>query len=263
MNLPEVDIIGTGNLATNLAPALEQNGFIVNNIYGRSQESAKEIANRLYQATAVNDLDFSSSKSSVFFITISDDAIEEVAREIILPDDAIIAHTSGTKSLSALGYTASPNFGVFYPVQTFSKAKRVNFENVPVLIEGGNRFTEKTLLKMAKKLSSTVELASSSQRRMVHLAAIFAGNFTNAMMAHANELMATANFDLQLLGPLVEETLNKSILLGPEVAQTGPARRGDLEVLDEHMQMLEKFPELQETYRNISQQILDRYDEES
>ena len=64
MNLPEVDIIGTGNLAANLAPALEQNGFIVNNIYGRSQDSAKEIANRLYQATAINDLDFSSSKSS-------------------------------------------------------------------------------------------------------------------------------------------------------------------------------------------------------
>jgi predicted short-subunit dehydrogenase-like oxidoreductase (DUF2520 family) len=262
MSIPEVDIIGTGNLAVNLAPALEHKGFIVNNIYGRSQDSATEIANRLYQASAVTHLDFSSSKSSVFFIAISDDAIEDVARELILPDDAVVAHTSGTKDISALGYTASPNFGVFYPLQTFSKAKRVNFSDVPILIEGENRFTEKILLKMAKKLSPTVEIASSSQRRMVHLAAIFAGNFTNTLMAHANKLMTKAKFDLQLLSPLVEETLNKSMLLGPEVAQTGPARRGDLEVLDEHLQMLENFPELKETYRIFSQQILDRYDEE-
>ena len=263
MNLPEVDIIGTGNLAANLAPALEQNGFIVNNIYGRSQTSAKEIANRLYQATAVNNLDFSNSKSSVFFIAISDDAIEGVARELVLPDDAVVAHTSGTKGLSVLGYTASPNIGVFYPIQTFSKTKRVNFNDAPILIEGDNSFSEKTLLKIAKKLSPRIELASSAQRKLVHLAAVFAGNFTNAMMAHASKLMSSAKFDLQLLGPLVEETLNKSILLDPDIAQTGPARRGDLEVLDEHMEMLEKFPELQETYRLISQQILDRYDEEN
>ena len=263
MNLPEVDIIGTGNLAANLGPALEQNGLVVNNVYGRSEASAKEIAGRLYQANATTHLDFSASKSAVFFIAISDDAIEEVARELILPNDAVIAHTSGTKGLTALGYTASPNIGVFYPLQTFSKTKRVIFDDVPILIEAENQFTEKTLLKIAKKLSSTVELASSNQRRMVHLAAIFAGNFTNTMMAHAGKLMDTANFDLQLLGPLVEETLNKSILLSPESAQTGPARRRDLEVLDEHMQMLDKFPELQETYRIISQQILDRYDAET
>jgi len=258
MILPEIDIIGTGNLAANLAPALEQSGFVINNIYGRSINSAKYIADRLYQATATDNLDFSSSRSMVFLIAIADDSIEEVARELIVPENAIVAHTSGSKSISILGYTASPNIGVFYPLQTFSKLKRVPFGQVPILIEGDNSFTEKILMAMSKKISKTVRKATSKQRLMIHLAAIFASNFTNAMLIHANELMAKAQSDIQLLAPLVEETIQKSMALGPEQAQTGPASRGDLMVLDEHLEMLENFPVMQETYRLISQQILDR-----
>jgi predicted short-subunit dehydrogenase-like oxidoreductase (DUF2520 family) len=258
MMLPEIDIIGTGNLASSLAPALEQNGFIINNVYGRSIKSARRITDRLYQASIAEHLDFSHSKSSVFILAIADDAIEGVSREIILPDKAIIAHTSGSKGLSVLGYTASTNIGVFYPLQTFSKLKRVGFDDVPILIEGDNSYTEKILFSLAKKLSGTVTKANSQQRRMIHLAAIFASNFTNAMLANAWELMFKANADPTLLAPLVEETLRKSLTLGPEEAQTGPAARGDVKVLDEHLQILEKFPDLQETYQLISQQILDR-----
>lgn len=258
MKLPEIDIIGTGNLASSLAPALEQNGFVIGSVYGRSNKSAQRIADSLYQASATNSLDFSNSKSTVFLLAVADNAIEEVARELVLPVNAVVAHTSGSRSLSVLGYTASPNIGVLYPLQTFSKLKRVTFEDVPILIEGDNSFTRKVLYKVAKKISKTVSEATSKQRRMIHLAAIFASNFTNAMLVHANELMQEAKSDLQLLGPLLEETINKSIALGPENAQTGPAARGDLEVLDEHLQMLEKYPVLKETYQLISQQIINR-----
>jgi predicted short-subunit dehydrogenase-like oxidoreductase (DUF2520 family) len=258
MKLPEIDIIGTGNLATSLAPALEQNGFVINNVYGRSIKSVQRIADNLYQASATTSLDFSNSKSTVFMLALADNAIEEVARELVLPADAIVAHTSGSRSLSVLGYTASPNIGVFYPLQTFSKLKRVSFNDVPILIEGDNKFTKKILLGLAKKISSTVHEATSKQRKMIHLAAIFASNFTNAMMVHANDLMQGAKSDLKLLGPLLEETINKSLFLGPENAQTGPAARGDLELLDEHLEMLEKYPAMKETYELISQQILNR-----
>ena len=258
MNLPEIDIIGTGNLATSLAPALEQNGFVIGNVYGRSIKSAQRIANNLYQASATDSLNFGNSRSSVFLLAIADDAIEEVARELVLPSKAVVAHTSGTKNLSVLGYTASPNIGVFYPLQTFSKIKRVSFDKLPILIEGDNSYTRKVLQGLAKRISGTVRESSSKQRRMIHLAAIFAGNFTNAMLANASELMQTSNSDLQLLRPLIEETINKSMALGPENAQTGPAARGDIEVLDEHLLMLEKYPDLRETYRLISQQIIDR-----
>ena len=258
MNLPEIDIIGSGNLATSLAPALEQNGFVIGHVYGRTLKSAQRIADNLYQASATNSLDFSNSKSTVFLLAVADDAIEEMSRELVLPAKAVVAHTSGSINLSVLGYTASPNIGVFYPLQTFSRSKRVIFDDVPILIEGDNSFTRKVLLGMARKISNTVSESTSKQRRLIHLAAIFANNFTNAMLAQANELMQLAKKDLHLLGPLIEETINKSMALGPENAQTGPAARGDLEVLDEHIQMLENYPSKKETYQLISQQIIDR-----
>ncbi len=262
MALPEIDILGTGNLAYNLAPALEQSGFIINRVYGRSLKAAKNLASNLYQAAPTDSLDFSDSRSSVLLLAISDDALEEVSRELVLPDNALVAHTSGTRPLAVLGYTASPNIGVFYPLQTFSKQKRVKFSGVPILIEGDNTYAEKTLIKIAGKVSNKVQKANSRQRKLIHLAAVFAANFTNAMLVHAEELIQQANADLALLAPLLEETLGKSMLLGPAAAQTGPAARGDLQVLDEHMQMLAATPARQEVYRLISQQILDRRDEE-
>ena len=262
MNLPEIDIIGTGNLATSLAPALEQNGLVIGSVYGRSSKSAQRIADNLYQASATTSLDFSNSRSKVFLLAVADDAIEEVARELVLPLNAIVAHTSGSRNLSLLGYTASPNIGVFYPLQTFSNLKRVTFDEVPILIEGDNNFTRKVLRGLARKISNTVSEATSKQRRLIHLAAIFANNFTNAMLVHANELMLMAKSDLHLLGPLIEETMNKSMAIGPENAQTGPAARGDLDILDEHLQMLDKYPDLKDTYQLISQQILNRSEED-
>ena len=258
MNLPEINIIGTGNLATSLAPALEQNGFVIGSVYGRSRKSAERIADNLYQASATDSLDFSKSRAKVFLLAVADNAIEEVARELILPADTVVAHTSGSRNLSVLGYTASANIGVLYPLQTFSKLKRVSFADVPILIEGENSFTRKILRGVARKISNTVSEATSKQRRLVHLAAIFANNFTNAMLIHANELMQLAKSDLQLLGPLIEETISKSMALGPENAQTGPAARGDLEILDEHLQMLEKYPVMKDAYQLISQQIINR-----
>lgn len=258
MVYPEIDIIGTGNLAHNLAPALEQSGFVINTIYGRTLKSAKKIADRLYQASVTDSLDFSNSKSKVFFLAVTDDAIESVSRELILPDEAIIAHTSGFKSLSTLGYTASPNIGVFYPLQTFSKLKRVSFTNIPIMIEGDNRLTEKMLYTIAGKMSDTVQILSSPQRKLVHLAAVFASNFTNALLMQANELLCSTKLDLQLLAPLIQETMAKSLSLGPENAQTGPASRGDLEVLDNQMKMLDNYPDIQDTYRLLTQQILNR-----
>ncbi len=258
MALPEIDIIGTGNLATVLAPNLEQNGFVVNGVYGRNLHEAERIANRLYQASPTDNLDFSESRSNVFILALSDDAIEEVSRELVLPENAVIAHTSGSMSLSVLGYTACNNIGVFYPLQSFSKNRPISFAEIPILIEGDNRYTRQVLTQIAKKLSKTVQEASSKQRLMIHLAAIFASNFTNAMMANASDLLKSVKMDFDLLAPLVLETMEKSFELGPDEAQTGPASRGDLEVLDRHLEILANLPDKQELYKLVSQHILDR-----
>jgi predicted short-subunit dehydrogenase-like oxidoreductase (DUF2520 family) len=203
-------------------------------------------------------LDFSDSKSNVFIMAISDDAVEVVARELVLPDEAIVAHTSGANPLSVLGYTAINNIGVFYPLQTFSKERKVEFADIPILVEGENKYTRNTLLSIAGKLSSSVEVANSKQRMMVHLAAVFASNFTNAMLVHASEIIKASKLNFDLLAPLVAETFEKSFELGPERAQTGPARRGDLEILEKHLEMLNNLPEKDAVYQLISQQILDR-----
>ena len=262
MALPEIDIIGAGNLATNLAPNLERNGLVVNTVYSRDLNDAKKITNRLYQASAIDHLDFSSSRSCVFILAVSDSAIEEIARELILPDNAIVAHTSGSIPLSVLGYTASENIGVFYPLQTFTRTKSVSFKDIPILIEGDNKYTSKTLKLVAREISDTVQTASTKQRLMIHLAAVFASNFTNAMLVHAQDILKAAKADVNILAPLVQETMEKSFSLGALQGQTGPARRGDLDILDMHMEMLNDLEDKKEVYQLISQQILDRYENE-
>jgi predicted short-subunit dehydrogenase-like oxidoreductase (DUF2520 family) len=255
---PYVDIIGAGNLAWSLAPALENAGFKVNFVYSRTIKNAKKLARLLYQAEPKLDLDFSLSRSSIFILAVSDDALDEVAREIVLPLDAVIAHTSGSKPISTLAYTATPNIGVFYPLQTFSRQKLIDFKEVPILIEADNGSTKQILIKLGKSISRIVLPISSEQRKIVHLAAVFACNFTNDMLSEASILLNNSALDFNILKPLIVETINKSLELGPVSAQTGPARRGDLKILDEHMNLLAGQKELQEIYRLISQNIIDK-----
>ena len=257
----QVDFIGAGNVAWHLAPAPENAGVTVRNIYSREPKNAKKLAERLYEGQVQTDLDFSESFSNIFIIAVSDDAIEEVAKEIVLPEDAILVHTSGSIPLSILGYAATPNIGVFYPLQTFTKKQRVEFDSIPFLIEGDNKFTSQTIGKLGTLLSKNVQEVSSAQRQQMHLAAVFACNFTNWMLGQAKELMEKAGLDYKLLQPLIAQTINNSFEIDPKNAQTGPAKRGDLEVLDKHMEMLDHDADKQEIYRLISQQILDFYNE--
>ncbi len=258
-----IDFIGAGNLAWNLAPALENAGASVRNIYSRKPDNAKKLANKLYEGQVKLDLNFSETDTDIILIAITDDAIEEVAKEIILSDDIIIAHTSGSKPLATLGYLATPNIGVFYPLQTFTKNQQVNFEEIPILIEGENKLTADKLAQLAKTLSGNVSIISSSQRQQLHLAAVFANNFTNWMLIQSEEIVQNANLDLSILKPLLEQSISKAIQFGSKNVQTGPAKRGDFEVLDTQMELLHQQPKKQEIYKLVSQQILDFYQTQS
>jgi len=255
----KVDFIGAGNLAYNLAPALEKAGVTVRNIYSRNPENAIKLASRLYEGQVIEDLDFSESTSNIFIIAVPDDVIEEIVKELVLPENAIIAHTSGSVPLSILGYAATPDIGVFYPLQTFTKNNKVDFNTIPILIEGDNNHTTKTLRQLAQTLSSNVQEVTSKQRQSIHLAAVFACNFTNWMLTQSSNIMQEANLDFNLLQTLIAQTINNSFENGPAHSQTGPAIRGDFEILDTHMSMLAPKPALQELYQMISQQILDHY----
>jgi predicted short-subunit dehydrogenase-like oxidoreductase (DUF2520 family) len=255
----EVSFIGSGNLAWHLAPALDNADFPVQEVYSRNPAHAALLVERLYQANVKASLDFSTSSSRIFIIASLDEAIEDIVQEIILPEEAILVHTSGSQPLTILGYAATPHLGVFYPLQTFSKDKKIEFKETPIFIESADPVTEKVLRAMGSALSGNVIPITSYDRKALHVAAVFASNFTNHMLLIAQDIMKENKLSYDWLKPLIAEMINKSLSIGPENAQTGPARRGDLEILDKHIEFLQENPTNAELYKIISQHILDRY----
>lgn len=254
-----ISFIGSGNLAWHLAPALDNAGFVVKEVYSRNPQHAAQLTSRLYQAAVKATLDFSTSSSTVFVIAASDDALKSIAQEIILPEEAILLHTSGSQPLDELQFSATPNIGVFYPLQTFSKQKKIDFKNIPVFIETSNEETEVVVKKIAESISNQVIKITSHDRKALHVAAIFASNFTNHMLAISKAILQKNFLEFELLKPLILETIQKSLSVDPTQAQTGPAKRGDLEILDMHLQFLEEDRAIAEIYKVVSQHILDTH----
>ena len=262
MPTPFVSFIGSGNLAWHLAPALDNAGFVVKEVYSSNPKHAEALTDRLYQAEVKASLDFSTSSSSVFIIATTDDAIQEIAQEIILPEDAVLIHTSGSQPLSVLQFAATTHLGVLYPLQTFSKSRKVDLKETPFFIESADEDTATVLLSMAKALSNQVREIGSEERKSLHVAAVFASNFTNHMLTLSRDVLQKNSLEFEWLIPLIRETVAKALALGPESSQTGPAKRGDLEVLDDHLQFLQEDETTAEIYKIVSQSIIDRYDEE-
>ncbi len=257
-----VSIIGSGNLAWHLAPALDNAGFAIKEVYSRNPKHAEALTERLYQAEVKATLDFSTSTSTVFIIAVSDDAIEEVATEIILPDEAFLIHTSGSQPLSILQFAAIDSIGSFYPLQTFSKDKRIDFKTVPIFLESTHPETEKIIMTLARAISHHVRKIGSEERKALHIGAVFASNFVNHMLTLSKEVLQKNSLSFDLLKPLISETIAKGLTIGPENAQTGPAMRGDMEVLDRHLEFLQDDEAIAEIYKLISQHIIDRYQQE-
>lgn len=253
-----ISFIGSGNLAWHLAPALDNVGYTIKEVYSRNPKHAAALVGRLYQAEVKATLDFSTSQSEIFIISVSDDAIRDIVGEIILPEDAILVHTSGSQPLSVLGYAATPNTGVFYPLQTFSKSKKIHFKEIPIFIESETVDTSQALMKMGRAISDKVKKIESNDRKALHVAAVFASNFTNHMLTISKDILDQNNLSFDLVKPLIVETLNKSISIGPEASQTGPAKRGDFEILDRHVEFLQEDETVAEIYKLISQHIIDR-----
>src|SRR5688500_9348024 len=152
----QVSFIGSGNLAWHLAPALDNSDFPVQEVYSRNPAHAALLVERLYQADVKASLDFSTSTSRIFIIATLDEAIEEIVQEIILPEEAILIHTSGSQPITVLGYAATQHLGVFYPLQTFSKDKKIEFKEIPIFIESADPTTEKILRAMGDSLGGNV-----------------------------------------------------------------------------------------------------------
>ncbi len=251
--LNEITLIGSGNVAWHLGKALVKAGHKINTIYSRSTFNAIALANQLPDSDVVSNPDFSKNISRFFIIAVSDNAIEEVVSKITLPENAIVAHTSGSMPMEVL--KKNRRHGVFYPLQTFTKEKEINLSEVPFGIEGSDTSTYEELNKLALSLSKNVQPMDSDQRKTIHLAAVFACNFTNHLFSISEEILKEKELNFSLLEALIKETAQKAFEISPLAAQTGPAVRGDEKIMEQQLASLKNEPELQELYRIFSERI--------
>lgn len=255
-----ITIIGAGNMAWHLAKNFEANSLSVHAVYSRKITDAKTVTDELYHADSTDSLDFSESKSELFVLAVSDDALNKVARKLILPQGVTIVHTSGSQSLDSLeGIFENRSdiaCGVFYPLMTFTKYKEIDFSVVPICVESSDETTLIFLREIAERISGEVNVITSEQRKVLHLAAVFACNFTNHLLAISQEITEANKLDYSLLKPLISETLGKALAAEhPADVQTGPAVRNDLETLKRHEKMLEDDTDLRNLYRKLSRSI--------
>lgn len=246
--------VGAGNLATNLAKALYSKGFRIVQVYSRTEESASMLAQKV-EAEYTTDLQEISKDAKLYIVSLKDAAFVELLPQITEgKQNSLWVHTAGSIPMSIWeGY--AERYGVFYPMQTFSKQHEVNFREVPFFIEANRLEDVESLKAIATTLSENVYEATSEQRKSLHLAAVFICNFTNHMYALAADLLKKYDLPFDVMLPLIDETARKVHKLAPHDAQTGPAVRYDENVMNHHLSMLVDSPALQEIYKLMSKSI--------
>jgi len=251
--IQNVVVIGAGNLATHLALVLHRKGINVIQVLNRSRSAGERLAHRV-KAGFKADFSEADFRADLFILAVSDSAIQEVANSLRLKDQLLV-HTSGSVDMEAIS-GASSNVGVFYPLQTFSKDKRINFSNIPVCIEANTRENEEKLLYLARLISKKVQPVNSAQRKVLHMTAVFACNFSSFMYTIAEDLLKKHDIPFSLLKPLIRQTA--AIAKHEDVfsRQTGPAVRGDIKIMHEHLEMLAKHGVYMEIYDLISKSII-------
>jgi len=253
-----ISFIGSGRVAQHFAKELFKQHEIVQ-IYSRNIAHAQTLA-KFCNAQGVDDYSLLNNSIDLLIIAISDQAIAEVIQHISLSfDDVLIVHTSGSTHLNVLSQKHKKS-GVLYPLQTFSLERDIDWSNTPLFIETTNLQDLDFLKNIANSLSKKVYLYSSEQRLSLHLAAVFACNFTNYCYDMAKQILDDQKVDFSLLHPLIVETANKAIEYDPQTVQTGPAIRKDYNILNIHQMLLQKSgrEDLKIIYHLLSQGIQNR-----
>ena len=231
-------IVGAGNLATCLGIAFLEVGIVPIAIWSRSEISASTLAERL-GCLYSTDID-SLPDADIVITAVCDDALCSVAEKLVVRySDSLLVHTAGSVNIDVWADVKAKRYGVFYPMQTFSKSKNVDFSRLGIFVEG-NSETEYVLLeKLAALLTPMVYRATSEQRRYLHIAAVYACNFVNAMYSMSADLLAKHGLPFEVMLPLIDETAAKIHDLSPCEAQTGPACRGDKNIMKRQRSMLD------------------------
>ncbi|WP_080777352.1 Rossmann-like and DUF2520 domain-containing protein [Chryseobacterium phocaeense] len=247
----QIVIIGSGNVAYHMAKAFSLKKIPLMQIFGRNGEELKKISEELnvpYSTEHLEDAD-------LYIICVSDHSVEGVSK-IITKKDCLVAHTSGSlpKEILAGEYRKSS----FYPLQTFSKSKHLEYEKIPFFIETENESDQKLLFDLASRISENVMESNHEKRKYIHLTAVFACNFVNHLFARAKEISDSQQIPFDYFFPLIDETVKKIYEMEPKAAQTGPAVRNDKRVLELHEQLLKD--ESLEIYKTMNHSIQKMYE---
>jgi predicted short-subunit dehydrogenase-like oxidoreductase (DUF2520 family) len=256
-----VSIIGAGNVSYGLAAALSKH-FKLDYIFSRSPGPAIKLAKRV-KAKYSKELN-EVLKSDTVIIAVTDDSIVQVANAIspLNKKHKLILHTSGTVSSEVLAQ-CSLNYGVLYPLQTFTKGRKIDLKKVPMCILGSNGKSLKNIHFIASQLSEEVLYMSDEERQSIHLPAVMVNNFINHILYQVEKIVESSDLDIKLFYPLLQETLNKFKLDGAFNSQTGPARRRDLKTIEKHLNLLVEEADMKRIYQAITESIINTYHEDN
>ena len=232
--MKRIVLFGTGNVATHLFEAYKNSKhFEIIQVYNHAAKSLKFFKDKVAITTDLNAI----SPADIYILALKDDTLDEICKKIN-NTDALVLHTSGAVSMKVL--TKFSHHGVFYPLQTFSKNKKVDFSKVPICIETYTREDNNIAHNLASDISNKVFEISSEQRKTLHVAAVFVSNFVNYLYTEGESICQENKVPFEILHPLILETANKAIKMSPKEAQTGPAKRKDKDVINSHLELLNK-----------------------
>lgn len=230
-------------------------GYRIVQVYSRTADAARALACPL-GVPYTDSLDAVSTEAHIYIACVADEALPAIAARVASADeDKIFLHTAGSVSMDVWRDAGAGHYGILYPLQTFSKERAVDMRRVSLFVEASDEATLQATELLARSLSDKVYRADSVVRAQLHIAAVFACNFTNAMYGVAHQLLGKHQLPFDVLLPLIDETAAKVHILTPHEAQTGPAVRGDREVMQRHLDALAQMPELQHLYEQISRLI--------
>lgn len=250
-----IGLFGSGRVASQLGPALVAAGHRVVFVWSRNLPAATALAARLPGAVALSNLTPPLPAADIYLLAVPDAAVAPLLASTTWPAGSLVAHLAGALPLSVFATQSAVRGGVFYPLQTFSPGRALDWPSVPLCIEATDLAAEATLLDLAGSLSQHVRRLDSAQRLKLHVAAVFANNFTNHLLGIADALLAEADLPTTLLAPLVRETVNKALANPPFAVQTGPAARRDTPTLAAHHAALQAHPAWQALYEQLTASI--------
>jgi predicted short-subunit dehydrogenase-like oxidoreductase (DUF2520 family) len=244
----KITLIGSGNVAQHLIKAFEKSEFIeLTEVFSRKKETLENLLDSDKIITDFANL----KKADLYIIAVTDDVINEVSKQIPFRDKLVV-HTSGTSPIDDLD--SKNRKGVFYPLQTFSKNKAVDFSVIPICLEAENRDDYNILKIVANSISNEVFEISSKQRKALHVSAVFVSNFTNHLYQIGHEICTEHQVPFEILKPLIQETANKIKTLHPNEAQTGPAKRNDIGTIEAHLSFISNYNQ-KNIYKILTQSI--------